>query len=104
VEWQLVIVLELEGAPYHLTHDETRDVVRWLREPNPHVPTADPGSNAAAVFLERLLEDPSAENPPMNDDERRGILLALLRMSIEEGLTGRQQALHDALAACFAAK
>jgi hypothetical protein len=43
--------------------------MRFSDEPNPHVPAADPGSVAAAVFLERLVEDPSAENPPMNDEE-----------------------------------
>jgi hypothetical protein len=35
----------------------------------------------------------------MNDEEASGILLALLRMAIKEGLTARQQALHDALLA-----
>jgi hypothetical protein len=43
--------------------------MRFSDEPNQHVPAADPGSVAAAVFLERLVEDPSAENPPMNDEE-----------------------------------
>jgi hypothetical protein len=55
---QPVIVLEVAGEPYQLTNEETRDVVRWLREPNPHVPAADLRSAHAAVFLERLLEDP----------------------------------------------
>jgi hypothetical protein len=68
------------------------------------VPTADPGSIAAAVFLERLLEDPNAKNPPMNDEEAAGILLALGRMLIDEGLTPRQSALHDALLAHFASQ
>jgi hypothetical protein len=104
MQWQPVIVVEVDGKAYQLTHDETRDLVRWLREPNPHVPTADPGSVAAAVFLERLLEDPAAENPPMNDEEAAGILFALGRMSIDEGPTSRQSELHDALFAYFARK
>jgi len=100
--WEYVVVVAVDGQPYELTQEETRDVIRWLREPNPHVPAADPGSVAAAVFLERLVEDPGAENPPMNSEEAAGILFALGRMIIDEGLTVRQQALHDALLAHFA--
>ena len=102
VQWQQVIVVAVGGVPYQLTHDETRGVIRWLRESNPHMPTADLGSIAAAVFLERLLESPSAETPPLNDEEAHGILLALGRMQIKEGLTSRQLDLHDALFAHFA--
>jgi hypothetical protein len=104
MRWEYVVVVEVDGQPYQLTQEETRDVIRWLREPNAHVPAANPGSVAAAVFLERLVEDPSAENPPMNDEEAAGILFALGRMLIDEGLTVRQQALHDALVAHFAAR
>jgi hypothetical protein len=102
VSWQRVIVLELDGELYGLDLDETRAVVHWLRTPNSDVPAADPGSTAAAVFYERLLEEPKAQNPPMNDEESRGILLALARMVVEEGLTERQSALHEALLAHFA--
>jgi hypothetical protein len=63
------------------------------------VPAADPGSIAAAVFLELLLEDPAAQRPPMNDEEARGIELARLRMSMDDGMTERQQGLHDAIVA-----
>jgi hypothetical protein len=37
----------------------------------------------------------------MNDEEPRGILLALARMVVEDGLTERQAALHEALLAHF---
>jgi hypothetical protein len=97
VQWERVTVLEVDGLGYELTLDETRQVVRWLRTANPHAPETDPGSIAAAVFLERLLEDPAATNPPMNDGEAAGILVALGRMMILEGLTRRQEVLHDAL-------
>jgi hypothetical protein len=97
VQWQRVIVVEVDGLDYELTLDETRQILRWLRTANPHVPATDPGSIAAAVFLERLLEDAVATNPPMNDGEAAGILIALGRMLLVEGLTGRQEALHDAL-------
>ena len=100
--WQRVIVLELDGEIYELDLDETRAVVRWLRTPNPDAPAADPGSSAAAVFYERLLEEPEAKNPPMNDEESRGILFALARMIVENGLTERQAALHEALLVHFA--
>ena len=95
----MVIVLEVDGLQYPLSQSEARDLLRWLRDPNPHAPAADDGSIAAAVFLERLLEDPEAQNPPMNDEEARGIALALLRMSMDDGLTERQQTLHDAIVA-----
>jgi hypothetical protein len=95
--WQQMVVVEVGGQPYQLTHDETRDLVRWLRKPNPHVPTADLKSVLAAVLLERLLEDPAADNPPLEPDEADGMRLALMRMEIREGLTPRQQALYAAL-------
>jgi hypothetical protein len=56
--WQRVITINVEGEECLLSLDETRELVAGLREPNPHVPSADPGSIAAAVMLERLLEDP----------------------------------------------
>ena len=101
---QWVVVLVVDGQHYQLSHPETRDLIRWLRTPNPHVPEADLKSAAAAVFLERLVEDPTAENPPMNDDEASGISLALGRKVIKEGLTAREEALHDALLAHFASR
>jgi hypothetical protein len=99
---QWVVVLVVDGQHYQLTHDEARDVIRWLRTPNPHVPDADIKSAHAAVFLEHLVDDPRAENPPRNDDEASGILIALGRKAIKEGLTAREEALHDALLAHFA--
>jgi hypothetical protein len=38
----------------------------------------------------------------MTDDEASGILLTLGRKAIKEGLTAREDALHDALLAHFA--
>jgi len=99
MSWQLVIVLEVEGTRFPLTPDETREVIRTLREPNPYAPDTELGAVAAAVFLERLLEDPTTQNPPMTDEEAGGILIALGRMMVTEGLSGRQADLHDALLA-----
>jgi hypothetical protein len=97
VTWQQVIVVNVGGVECQLTHAETADLIRWLQTPNPTFPDPDTGSMEAAVFLQRLVEDPDAENPPMTNEATRGILRALIRMHIQEGLTPRQQALHDAL-------
>jgi hypothetical protein len=102
-ELQWVVVLVVDGEHYQLSHPEARDVIRWLRTPKPHEAEPDLKSIAAAVFLERLVDDPAhAKNPPMNDDEAGGILIALGRMAVKEGLTEREAALHDALLAHFA--
>ena len=101
--WQLVIVLGVGSEELQLTQGEASELVAMLRTPNPYAPATEPGSISAAVFLERLLDDPKAENPPMNDDESGAILFALGRMMIDEGLTKRQRALHDALLAYHSA-
>ena len=98
-EPQWVVVLVVDHEHYPLTHGETGDVIRWLRAPKKGESEPDFKSVAAAVFLERLVDDPHAENPPMNDDEAWGILIALGRKVIREGLTERESALHDALSA-----
>lgn len=95
--WEQVIVVNVGGVECQLTHAETAAVIRWLRSPNPNFPAADPGSIHAAVFLERLIEDPKAENPPLENDEQRALLRALDRMVVKDGLTPRQEKLHDAL-------
>jgi hypothetical protein len=100
-ELQWVVVLEVDGEPYQLSHPETRDLIRWLRTPNPHAADSDFRAIAGAIFLERLVDPANAENPPMNDDEAEAILIALGRMAVKEGLTGREEALHDALLGHF---
>jgi hypothetical protein len=71
-----------------------------LREPNPHVPQIDDASIAAAVHLERLVEEPTGtSNPPMTRREARAVSLALLRLQMRQGLTPRMRALHQALLA-----
>jgi hypothetical protein len=40
---------------------------------------------AAATFPERLLEDHTAESPPMTNEEASGIVHTLIRMHIREG-------------------
>ena len=102
MELQRVVVIAVGDKPYQLTESETRDVLRWLREPKIGIPEADPAAVAAAVFLERLLDEPElVSNPPLTDSEAGSILVALGRMGVNEGLTDRQRALHDALLAHF---
>jgi hypothetical protein len=83
-----------------LSVTETLQVIEKLHEPNPHSPKMDDASTAAAIHLERLVEEPiGTTNPPMTRLEAGGVLLALLRLQIDEGFTPRMQALHDALLA-----
>jgi hypothetical protein len=100
LELARVIVVDVDSQPYPMTVDETLRVIETLREPNPHFPKMDDPSTAAAIHLERLVEEPTGTtNPPMTSFEAGAVLIALLRLEMHEGLTPRMQALHDALVA-----
>lgn len=98
MELARVIVVDVDSRSYPLTVDETLRVIETLREPNPHSPKMDDPSTAAAIHLERLVEEPTGTtNPPMTSFEAGAVLIALLRLQLNEGLTPGMLALHDAL-------
>ena len=100
MELARVIVVDVDSRSYPLTVDETLRVIEALREPNPHSPKMDDPSTAAAIHLERLVEEPpGTTNPPMTSFEAGAVLIALLRLELNEGLTPGMLALHDALVA-----
>ena len=93
-----VIVLVVSGGEYPITTSEAARLVDYLRAPNEYVPDSDPGMDEAAVVLERLVVEGEAESlPPLTGQECAGLLIALGRMSAQEGLPARLAAMHDAL-------
>ena len=85
----------IDGEELLLSTGGAAELAHTLRQ------KADPDSVAAAVFIERLIEEPAGtENAPdLHPSESAKILLALLHMAINNGLSDEQQALHDALLA-----
>jgi hypothetical protein len=90
------IGLTVDGEQYPLTLDEIRRIVEWLELPAPHTP-AEAGAHDAEVLLNRLLEDPEADIPPMTESEAGAILGALERALITVGLRTDQLRLCSAL-------
>ncbi|MGZ4300428.1 MAG: hypothetical protein ACXVR9_04075 [Gaiellaceae bacterium] len=100
MELARVIVVDVDSRSYPLTVAETLRVIETLREGNPHSPKMDDPSTAAAINLERQVEEPTGTtNPPMTSLEAGAVLIALLRLQLNEGLTPGMLALHDALVA-----
>jgi len=87
----------INGLP--LSFEEAQEVVVELRTPRTGEGHSVVLSNdaAAAVHIERLMEDFPTENPPMNDSEAVAVLLALARLIVSAGLSDRQQAVHASL-------
>lgn len=96
---QHAVFLIVDGERFPLSLDETRDVIvklRSLDSGNPHLADAQ---LAAAIFLERLVDELDVQNPTLKRREWRAIGLALVRLEVSEGLTARQERLRDALVA-----
>jgi hypothetical protein len=92
-----LIVLVVSGGEYPMTVAEAGRLVDYLRAPNEYVPESDRGMDAAAVALERLLASDAAALPTLSGEECAGLLIALGRMSVQEGLPARLAAIHEAL-------
>jgi hypothetical protein len=92
-----VIILSVGGDEYEVTAPDLARLTDYLRTPHPYGPDLDPGAAAVAVYLERLMEDGPAENPPLTTSECAGMLLALGRMEIQEGLPAGLAAVNSAL-------
>lgn len=93
--WQHTIFLEIDGEALPLTAAETREIVSKLRTPQPGASEPADAAIAAAVHLERLLDEPDAQNPPLTPAEVHEIGLVLLRVEITDG----QISLRDAILA-----
>jgi hypothetical protein len=92
-----MIVLTVSGGNYPMTESEAARLVEYLRAPNEYVAESDPGMIAAAVFLERLMEGGAAAGPALTGEECAGLLIALGRMDVQEGLTADLAAVQEAL-------
>lgn len=94
---QHAVFLVVDGDRFPLSIEETQDVIGKLREldrGNPHMADAQ---LAAAVHLERLVEENDTENPPLTRREARAIGLALTRLELSGGIGERQERLRNAL-------
>jgi hypothetical protein len=92
-----VIVLTVSGQQYPMTEAEAARLVEYLRAPNEYVAESDPGMLAAAVFLERLMGAGAEEGSTLTGEECAGLLIALGRMDVQEGLTADLAAVREAL-------
>lgn len=94
-----MIVLSVSGKEYPMTESEAARLVDYLRAPNEYVPDSDPGMAAAAVFLEQLVEGLDDAGSPLTSEECAGLLIALGRMDVQEGLTADLAGVQEALLA-----
>ena len=92
-----VIILSVGGDEYEVTAPDAARLIDYLRMAHPYGTKEDPGAVAAAVYVERLTEERAAVNPPLTMSECAGMLLALGRMDIQEGLPAGLAAVHSAL-------
>jgi hypothetical protein len=97
--WQHTVFFPIEGEQFPLSLDETRELVTELRETDPAFPEKYDAQVAAAVFLERLIDELGAQNPPLTHREINAIGLALTRLEVSSGLSDRQLGLRDAILA-----
>ena len=97
--WQHTVFFPIEGEHLPLSLDETRELVAELREKDRAFPEKYDAQLAAAVFLERLIDELGAKNPPLTDREINAIGLALTRLEVSAGLSNRQRALRDTILA-----
>jgi hypothetical protein len=100
--WQRAIYFVVGDEHLPLDLDQARRLVEALREVETTArPEMAAAATAAAVFVERLLDEAAAENPPMTGWEAGALMTALELILIRDGLPGRMADLRDALRAQF---
>lgn len=96
---QHTVFLVVDGEHFALSLDEAREIITELREPDRGNPEMADAQLAAAVFLERLVDELDAKNPPLTRREARAIGLAITRLEVSYGVSTRQFELRNALLA-----
>jgi hypothetical protein len=97
VSLQHTIFFPIDGEHFPLSLDETRELIAELREPDVAHPNKYDAQVAAAVSLERLVEELDATNPRLTNRELNAIGLGLTRLEVSAGLSQRQLDLRQAI-------